>query len=402
MTLYRTELLLVGDGSVRRGVDVAADDGGTIVEIAPIGAIRAGVSRRRDAQVLMPGVVNAHTHLTDAEIESPVPGGDGLPAWVRRLLDHRIRRPGPEQSISVSSVADVLRRMRDAGTVAIGEVSNGTATLEPVLQSGMLTRYIQEVLGFARDRAEPAMRRAIEVEQEGRWNDNVRPTFGIHAPYSVSPELAARIIGHNTRCGRITYEHLAEDPAERELYETGGGPWREYLEEIGAWDSTWRAPGESALAHYERLGLLGPNLAAVHLADATAEEIALVAARGVRVILSPTSNVHIGNRVPPLAEIVRRDIPFALGTDGRGSNPSVDVFDEARLLAERFEWIDGMLLLRALTTSGAAVLGISGIGVIEPGMRPGLIAVELDSLSGSDSDIARRIVLEPNSRRRIL
>jgi cytosine/adenosine deaminase-related metal-dependent hydrolase len=122
----------------------------------------------------------------------------------------------------------------------------------------------------------------------------------------------------------------------------------------------------------------------------------------VKVILSPTSNVHIGNRLPPLDEIVRHGISFALGTDGRGSNPSVDVFDEARLLAERFEWVDGRILVRALTAHGADLLGFGDMGTIAPGMRPGLVAVELERTDGTDAELARRVIVEPISRRRLM
>jgi cytosine/adenosine deaminase-related metal-dependent hydrolase len=411
--LYRAEALFDGDGRLLRDAGVVVDDGGTVQEVGPIDSIRTGVSERHDVQVLMPGVVNAHTHLTDAEIERPVAGGDGLNAWVRRLLKRRDGRPdpedtieqgeprranGPSQSVALDAVAEVLRRMRKSGTVAIGEVCNGIATLEPILQSGMRTRFIQELLAFRSERAAPALEAAVEIETNARWNDRVLPTVGIHAPYSVSPELAGMILEHNTKRRRLTFVHLTEDPAERELYINGGGPWKEYLKELGAWDESWRAPGVAPIEHYDRLGLLGPSLAAVHLADATDDEIALVATRGVRVILSPTSNLHIGNRLPPLEAIVARGIPFALGTDGRGSNPSIDVFDEARLLAERFESLDGMLLIQALTANGAAMLGFGELGRIAPGTRPGLVAIEVASLDGSDGDVARRVVIEPISR----
>jgi cytosine/adenosine deaminase-related metal-dependent hydrolase len=411
--LFRSELLFPGDATLARDMDVVVDEAGVVVEVARRGTTRTPVALHRDVQVLLPGVINAHTHLTDAEIETPVPGGDGLNAWVRRLLAERLSRPapseatgqgeprndnGPKQSVSIPAVADVIRRMRDGGTAAVGEVCNGTATLESLLQSGMRARYVQEMLAFPEHAAESSLAKSLDVEQGARWNDTVRPTLGVHAPYSVSPKLALALRDHNRSRGRITYEHLAEDPAERELYETGTGPWRDYLDELGAWDPSWRPPGMSPIAYYESIGLLGPDFAAVHLADATADEIALVARRGVRVILSPISNWHIGRRVPPLEEIVRNGIPFALGTDGRGSNWSIDVFDEARELATRFEWLDGMVLLRALTTNGAATLGFDDMGRIAPGMRPAPMTAEIASLDGNPSEIVRRIILEPISR----
>lgn len=417
MTVYTADVVFTGD-DMQRDIAVVVDDRGTIVSMGPSDSHARNVSDRGDVarvavQVLMPGFINAHTHLTDAEITSPVPGGGTLPEWVDRLLSQRDARgkehataapedradKGPAQRVSHSAVADVLRMMHEGGTVAIGEVANTTATLDAVRTSGMRAVFIQELVAFRESAAESVFQRALEIERSIEWTDRIHPTIGIHAPYSVSPSLAQHIVAHNIRNGRVTHVHLTEDPEERALYERGDGQWRAYLERRGVWDQGFAPPGVSPIRFYDKLGLLGPNLAAVHLADATEEEIELVARRGVRVILSPTSNEHIGNRLPPLDAIARYRIPFALGTDGRGSNDSIDVVNEARLLAERFEWVDGMTLMSALTANGADVLGFATLGRIASGCAPGFVAAEIDSVAGTASDVARRLICSRGARR---
>ncbi|MBC8144317.1 MAG: amidohydrolase family protein, partial [bacterium] len=399
------ELLFTVDGLLR-DAGLHADTHGTILALGDASSLCDSTSERVSLQVLMPGVVNAHTHLTDAEVEIPIPGGDTLPQWVARLLEARNARidtaqstvradRGPMQSVSAPAVKDALKRMYDAGTVAVGEVSNGIATLDAVRESGMHALFIQELVAFRSAVAESVFARALEVEESAQWSARVRPTISIHAPYSVSPALARLIVDHNARNHRLTHIHLTEDPEERSLFEKGSGKWRDYLESRGVWDHDFVPPGMSPIKYYDQLGLLGPGIAAVHLADAHDEEIAIVARRGVRVILSPTSNLHIGNRLPPVDSIVNHGIEFALGTDGRGSNPSVDVFDEARLLAERFSSLDGMLLIRAMTTNGADILGFPELGRIAIGRTPGLVAIEMRDVAGSASEVARRMLTTP-------
>ena len=407
MTQFDADVLFTGE-ALLRDASVILDIDGRVVAVGPRSAPPSNVRDRQQIQVLVPGFVNAHTHLTDAEIETPLQGDGTLVGWVRQLFASRTSRPvadgadrvanGAGQTVSITAVERVLRRMRERGTVAVGEVSNGMATLAPLRASGMRARFMYELLGFRSELAGEILDRGVGALASDVWSDDIQPALSIHAPYSVSIELARTILESNRSKRRITQIHMTEDPAERELYQRGTGSWRELLEDFGAWDPKWVPPEVAPIEHYDRQGLLGPDLAAVHLADATREEIALVARRGAQVVLSPSSNVHIGNRLPPLPEILRHDIRFALGTDGRGSNPSIDVVDEARLLLQSFDETDPLTLLRALTANGADALGLEELGRIAPGKRPGLVTVDIDRTDGSDGTVARRILLSDNRR----
>jgi cytosine/adenosine deaminase-related metal-dependent hydrolase len=379
-----------------RDAGVIVDDEGTILEVGPFTSLRPGYDMRYAHSVLMPGVLNCHIHLADAGREEPVPGGKGLVNWVGQLLASR-REEGDRET----AMRAQLRQMREKGTVAIGEVSNDLGALGAIRDSGMRCRLMHELIGFRKERAGELIEVARQRSQRSDWNDTIAYTVAAHAPYSVSPELMREIESLNESLGTFTYQHLAEDPDERLLYESASGPWREFLERIGAWEPTWEGSGASPIEYYERAGLLNERFVAVHLADATPQEIELLARRGAKAILSPTSNLHITGKLPDLEAIVRSGMIFALGTDGRGSNPSVDVFDEAKVLLERWPGLKPGMMLEALTAGGSEVLQFGDMGSIAPGKRPGLIAVTVRSVTSNLRMLESAIVLEPLRRNRV-
>jgi 5-methylthioadenosine/S-adenosylhomocysteine deaminase len=156
---------------------------------------------------------------------------------------------------------------------------------------------------------------------------------------------------------------------------------------------------QSPIAYYDELGLLNDRFIAVHLADATASEIRLLAGRGVRAILSPSSNLHITGALPPLDAIAKYGMRFAFGTDGRGSNASIDVVGEARLLWEQAPELPAGRYLDALTSAGAEILQFEELGTIGRGARPGLLSVEVDAATDDVRSLERQILTSPASKR---
>ncbi|MCB9216678.1 MAG: amidohydrolase family protein [Candidatus Kapaibacterium sp.] len=373
--LHTAEVLYSPDGGdPRTDQGVLVDEDGKVLAIASTSQLQGEADERRDHQLLMPGVLNAHIHLTDAGRKSTVPGGEGLVAWVRNLM--RARDGNRTEEEQDADILTTLKEMIGRGTVAVGEVVNHPRTVKLIVDSGIHCRLIHELIGFSEERAEEKITFAEKLYADVEWSEQLRHALGVHAPYSVSFALMEAIELWSRERGSYVYQHLAEDPAERDLYERGEGEWVQFLKEIGSWDETFQPPGISPIAYYDARGFLSDRFVAVHLADARAEEIRLLASRGVKVILSPTSNLHITGLLPPVRQMVEEGMTLALGTDGRGSNPSMDVFDEARFLYSHFPDLPAGTLLRALTLGGAEVLGFPQLGRVAVGTRPGLVSVE--------------------------
>lgn len=383
-TLHTAQFLIQpGDfNPVRTDVAVLLDPNGRIEAIAPTHQLLSEADTTVHHQVLMPGVINCHIHLTDAGIQQPVGGGEGLVRWVRNLLASRGEAQPDE--VFLQQVRAVLHQMMQKGTVAIGEVANNFRTLPAIAETGIHCRFMHELLGFPENRAHQAILSTLNKEQIAELPPTISYTVAAHAPYSVSPPLMKLIHQRNIQHGTFTYQHLAEDPDERSLYEKAAGPWREFLERISGWEPTWEAFELSPIEFYNRMGVIDGNYVGVHLTNATQQEITLLASKGAKAILSPASNLHITGKLPNVTAMVQHGLQFGLGTDGRGSNPSIDVFDEAKLLHENFPNLPAGTLLSALTVHGADILQFNDLGRITVGEVSPLLSV---AVNGSPNDL---------------
>jgi 5-methylthioadenosine/S-adenosylhomocysteine deaminase len=187
-----------------------------------------------------------------------------------------------------------------------------------------------------------------------------------HAPYTVADKTFRKI---------ATLAAQLELPVHMHVHET-----RHEIEE------SLKQHGVRPVERLRRLGLLGPQLIAVHAVHLDPAEIELLAHEGCHLAHCPTSNMKLGSGIPPMAAIQSRGMNFGLGTDGAASNNRLDMFQEMRhaaLLAkgasENAEVLDAHAVLSAATLGGARALGLdSEIGSLLPGKAADLCAVRLD------------------------
>ncbi len=133
------------------------------------------------------------------------------------------------------------------------------------------------------------------------------------------------------------------------------------------------------------LGVTGPGFIAVHGVHLEAADIELLAAQACHVVHCPVSNLKLASGIAPVAELVRRGVNVALGTDGAASNNRLDVFGEARLAALLAKGVSGDAgaipaadALQMATLNGARALGLErDIGSLEPDKQADVIAVDL-------------------------
>jgi cytosine/adenosine deaminase-related metal-dependent hydrolase len=329
--------------------------------------------------VVLPGLVNAHTHLELSAMRGHVPGGAGFVPWVEHLIGARVSvRP----ELDAEGIDAAVGELVSCGTVAVGEVTNSLAAVRPLARHGLVGCVFHEVFGVER---EPLEKRVRELPHWFEENATPWPSADLayapspHTLYTTHPAVARRLVEEAAEKGLRVSVHLAEHAAERRYLESGDGPilaWYEARLRLPKASLTW--PGKSPIAFAEELGVLAPHVVCVHLTDARPEELAKVAERGVPVVLCPRSNLYIETRLPPLLAVLAAGIAPALGTDSLASSPSLDVLAEARALADRFPTVPARELLRMATWNGARALGRDDVGRVARGARPGLLLVEGD------------------------
>jgi len=340
-----------------------------------------GVGERVDEAVedlgdvaILPGLVNAHTHLELSWMRGQVPPGGSMPAWASKLMALRrsVSHEPPEP------IVDAIREARQSGTCLVGDVTNTFATYEPLLDSELSAALFRELLGFSAPDPQAIVRAAeeqIAALTPVAW---LRPSIVPHAPYSVSPALL-RAIAEATR-GRPLSVHLGESQQEVEFLRDGTGEWRTLLESLGVWNPAWTAPGCGPVDYLDRLGMVNEQLIAVHGVRFSDEELARLAAARATVVACPRSNRWTGAGTPPIERFYASGVRVAIGTDSLASVADLNLFAEMAAVRRLAPSVPARRILESATLAGAEALGFSSeLGSIEPGKRAQLIAVQMPS-----------------------
>jgi cytosine/adenosine deaminase-related metal-dependent hydrolase len=334
--------------------------------------------------IIVPGLVNAHTHLEFSDMPTPLVPAGGLPAWIARLVAERRGRPqGAEGEARVAAAIRAgLTESACAGVTAIGEI----ATSVPVVDyatAGPRVRVFREALGLAPVTRETA-RRTVRIDVTRLTAAGVAAGLSPHAPYSIAAPLGRDVVAM-ARTSRLPLAmHIAETEAERELTSTGTGPLRELLEHLGAWSPT--APPEllPAADWITRLAR-APRGIVVHgtFLDRDPAAFSRLARHRDRlgVVVCPRTTLALSGRLPPIAAFHDAGVRVAVGTDSRASNPDLSVLAECRTLVSA-SVASPEETIHMATHAGAWMLGFDRrAGRLAPG-RPADLAV-LVPLRGS-------------------
>ena len=348
--------------------------GGQVVAVLPVAEARAGFSPRevvsRPGSVLIPGLVNAHTH-NPMTLMRGVADDLALHEWLQRHI-----WPVEAAVIGPDFVADGV-------SLAIAEMLRGGTTccnenyFFPDVQAatykrhGFRARVGLPVIDFPTAWAksdDEYFDRAGEVHDQWRGDPLVSTAFAPHAPYTVSDASFGRI--------RMLADQL-DIPVHCHVHETA--------QEVA---ESQERHGQRPLARLDRLGLVNDRLIAVHMTALDDAEIALCAQRGVSVVHCPESNLKLASGFCPVAKLQAAGVNVAIGTDGAASNNDLDMFGELRtaaLLAKAVAGdptaLDAASALRAATLGSARAMGLDAqVGSIEPGKQADLACVDLDPL----------------------
>lgn len=370
-------------------VDAAPiEDGEVVIEDGVIAAVRSArtpASGRRDLgeAVLMPGLVNAHSHLEYTALRGFLEDVPFFP-WIRALTAAKAALT-PEDWLWSARLGAM--ECLAAGVTTLGDNTDAGVTMRVLTETGLRGTVYQELFGI--DHREPvapileSLRVKIAAHRRlasGRVSVGVSP----HALYTIRPALFAALDEYVAGEGLPTSLHIAESGSESALTERGEGPFAEMYTRRGI---TWEAPRMTPTRYAADLGALGPSTLAVHCVHQTLADIALLATTGAAVIHCPKSNAKLGAGVAPLAAWLRTPgLRLGLGTDSAVSNNTLDLFEEMRfaLLMQRaatqeVEAVTARDVARMATLGGAEAMGLSHlIGSLTPGKRADLIAVRLD------------------------
>ncbi len=341
---------------------------------------------------LVPGLVNAHTHLELTGFEGLIPlPQPGFPAWLQKVFEHR-------SAFGIDSmcrsIAHGLDKLSACGAALCGDINNGSC-IEPDAKGSATCRHVFfEVLGFDRQ----GLTDAVGVELLNAFASSARKSpalsLAAHAVYSTSPEVIRDAKGWCQRTGRVFSMHVAEHLEEVEFMRSGDGFCRELLHGLGRWAGRWNPPGVSPLAYLDRLGILDRQTLLVHAVHLDGNDWEIARQRGVSVCFCPRSNRNLGVGRPDMPRALELGLVVALGTDSLASNGDLDLFKEAAFAADQYPEIAPEALLTTITLGGARAIGQARVfGSIEPGKSSRLLAVATPE-PVSRNDLAASILFQ--------
>jgi len=385
-------------------------DGGCFIESGRIRELGTTESLRRKYPsaeyrrygdcILMPGLVNSHTHLEYSVFGHLARETPFLP-WIRNLVQLatiRNRFWGPSYWEKAASIG--IRKSLKAGITCVGDVVTFGGSLRAADRSRIRMRAFLEAVALdGSSLPSGLLRLRRRLDTASYWSGTVTPGLSPHSIYTLSPAALVSLGELASEYDLPLAIHAAETSHERELL-AGRGP---LAVQINRFELPFSGTSTTTLTGYlERQGTLTPSTLLVHGVHLGEEDLRAVARQGAGLATCPRSNRLLGAGVPGYRLWSRFGIPFAYGTDSLASVPDFDLFHEARIVRNHLrEGADA--ILRRLTLGGAERIGLGDVtGSIEAGKFADLLLLRLDKAKtctaeeiingGSPSKVAAAIV----------
>jgi cytosine/adenosine deaminase-related metal-dependent hydrolase len=352
---------------IRDGAVAIDDQTGTIAAVGSRDEL--GDSVHYEEAVILPGFVNAHTHL-EYDVYAGFGDGLGFADWIGLHVQRKARIDLADmEAIARLGALECLR----SGVTTVGDCSFSGAAATACADLGLRGIVFLEVFGAdetpIRERFEPMRERLAGLPE------TVRLGISPHAAYTCTVDLYRA----SAELGLPVATHLAESAAETEFLRSGTGAWESFAEMLVP------PPGTTGIRALAEAGLLGPNVIAAHCVEVDEEEIALLSEHDVAVAHCPRSNGILGCGVAPLAALREAGIRVCIATDSPASTPSFDMFDEmraaivgARAREGRPDALTAADALELATLGGARALGLDdSLGSLAPGKSADLTILSL-------------------------
>jgi 5-methylthioadenosine/S-adenosylhomocysteine deaminase len=350
-----------------------AIDRGKIIAIAPQGEMSISAAEIIDLpdHVVMPGLINAHGHASMSLFRGLA---DDLPL-MEWLQDHiwPAEARWVDEAFTLEGVQLAMAEMIRSGTTCFSDMYfYPNMVAKAAVEANMRCQITFPILDFPTNwaaNADEYLRKGLQLHDDYRNHPLINVGFGPHAPYTVSDAPLNKVATMSVETNMAVQIHLHETAFEvQEAQEKNG---------------------QRPIQRLHEMGLLNPQLQAVHMTQLTDEEIELLAQTGTHVIHCPESNLKLASGFCPVAKLVEAGVNVALGTDGAASNNDLDMFGEMRTaallakgVAQNPSAIPARTALQMATINGAKALGIDDItGSLEVNKAADMIAVHLDDVT---------------------
>lgn len=360
-TIFKNAAILKSDGTITEGCLGVVDN-----LIAFVGSAPPDFKAQRaidcEGNLLLPGLVNAHTHMPMVLFRSIA---DDMPLWdwlSKRIFPMEDALDGDAAYWAAQlAMAEMIR----GGTACVSDMyMYEDEIMQAAALSGIRGLFCRSVVteeGSVNKRLEESIR--LYNEWHGTQNGRIRVCVGPHAEYTCNDETLRKIGEAALKLGCKLHVHVSETYHEHE-------------------ECKRRHVGKTPVMVLDECGLLHENALLAHCVEVEPGDIALIADKGAHVLHCPQSNLKLGCGIAPVPLMQASRINIALGTDGAASNNNLDMFEELRLAATLHKGITmnattvtAREALRMATVNGARALGFPS-GILEAGSLADIILID--------------------------
>jgi len=353
----------VADGAV-----VAVD--GRIARVGPWRIVEPHVSASDEVEhvpdaAILPGLVNAHTHLSLSDMAGRFKPTANFTAWIAKLAVRRLPRTKAQiRRAVVRGAADSLA----AGTVAGADVTPEPEFDEALAGEARRWCVFGELLGFG-DGGHKALDENLAVLEALHRETGAAVGIAPHAPYTVGVDVFVRARREADARGWPVTTHLHETEDEIAFTERGEGSLHTWLSRLRFLPDDLKPAGLRPIPVLADAGFFAGPVLVAHGNDLTDEEIGVLGRSGSTVVYCPRSHAFFGHRDHPWRRLQAAGVNVALGTDSLASCPSLSILDEMRFLLSREPDAQPRTVLAMATVGGARALGIADrVGEVREGL----------------------------------
>lgn len=374
--ILRAKYLLPNSRRVIENGAIAIHDS-QIVDVGTYEAVKRGNnSEVRDLgeAVIMPGLVNAHTHLELTHHQDLIHRTSRFTDWLSQL----IRNHKSDSEWVDSAVKDGIEMSVAGGATTVGDIHGFGKSAHIHKNSPVRTVVFFETTGFSPERTQIGVDRINEYLASSPRPDGLfQPAVSPHAPYSTSERLYRHCLGLVQSRNLPLCTHLSETKDEIEFLASGTGAFADLLKAFGISMKEWTPPGCSPIQHLEDIGILEYRPLLAHCNYLTDTDIETLAASNASVAFCPRAHHYFHHTSHPISRLIKAGVNVAIGTDSLASNWSLSMLDELKHLANTQDGLSPEKIIALATINGARALSLQRVGKLEKGWFADVIGVAI-------------------------
>lgn len=326
---------------------------GRISEIRPLSASARDVL----PVILIPTLVNAHTHLEFSTLSEPIRPALPFQEWISAVIQWR----RGADSNSDEAVRRGLAESLQGGVMFVGEITTTQPVCAEDIAEGCRVVSFREVIGLQQERIPELLQQTaahFSRYSESGSDDSIVGGISPHAPYTVHPELFSSLVELAVSRNAVVAMHLAETMDELELLHDGEGRFVDFLRGLGLWNSETFPGGRSIRDFLEQL-VRAPRALAIHGNHFSHDDIQFMSRHAnMATVYCPRTHAFFGHAPHPIRRLLAAGARVVLGTDSRASSPDLSLWKELQFIAMHFPDISVPRLLAMATTDAADALGL--------------------------------------------